>query len=268
MKHSTNRHGPPDDHSYLVGIAHRRLDDTEERALIVATKSDDPAVARSAADTLIRHNLKFAMKVARHFAGKYAIDLSDLQWIAVGGLFAAIKAYDIAFTVRFTTYSHYWIRQHISVKSAHFNNAARVPYRALAMARRVEGGRPPINDACPNALRRARATVALVDRAYSIDPNEDRAGKLFVNSVPVDPSMSPQDAMILAETKEQIAVAVGRLSPHHRYIIENRFGLDGREVKTLADLGAELDLSRERVRQIELKSLAKLARWMTAKQAG
>jgi RNA polymerase primary sigma factor len=82
-----------------------------------------------------------------------------------------------------------------------------------------------------------------------------------------DQTVTPVDELLIAQSfEEQLEALLAQLDDKERVIIERRFGLGGREPETLAEIGSELNLSRERIRQIEERALAKLRRSQRAKQ--
>ncbi len=231
---------------------------------------------RAARDRLITANLRLVVAIAKPYAHR-GLELHDL--IAEGnlGLLRAVEGFDYTLGYKFSTYAVAWIRQAIARAIHDKGRTIRLPnhvgeqvdrLRAAAWRLERELGRDPsaaeladdmgITAAEAAALQRTSEPVASLDVLVRVD---DEAERRPLSCVLIDPDdASVEDVATDRLLPGYLDVVLDTLSEREAGIIRMRFGLDGAAAPmTLAAIGAVYGLSRERIRQIERRTLAKLA---------
>ncbi len=263
--------------SYLQEIGQTPLLQPEQEiALAQRIEQGDAAAAHA----LARANLRLVVHVARHYQGR-GLPLEDL--IAEGnlGLLRAVEKYEWRRGYRFSTYATWWIRQAIVRAIANTGRVIRLPVHVQeALARHTRAihemtvalGREPTPAEIEERLGQ-RATAALLDVAAgvaapltSLDQRvSDEGEQVLVDLLPDPASSSPEEraasSVVAGEVREVLGTA---LSERERQVLILRHGLDGMGPKTLDEVGGLLGITRERVRQIEVRALHKLRAACTA----
>src|SRR5215213_2546776 len=214
---------------YLAHIGQGNLlTHKEEIDLSLRAKAGD----RRARQRLIEKNLRLVVSVAKKYRG-YGLPFEDLIQEGNIGLMKAVEKFDPERGFRFSTYATWWIRQAVQLE------------------------RDPSEDEVARRLGwdhdEVRLTMSAMPDATSLDQpvsSEDTASQLgdFIEDERV--SDTPDTVMREMETS-QLKEAIERLPERARYVLVRRYGLDDQEPATLAELGDELDISRERVRQLQ-----------------
>jgi RNA polymerase primary sigma factor len=257
--------------AYLREIDSTRLLSAEEERGLAYRIEEGDAEAR---DHLVRANLRLVVSIARGYQGR-GLDLQDL--IAEGnlGLLRAVEGYDASMNTRFSTYAAFWIKQ--SIKRGLINTArpVRLPaymaqllseWRRASAALNEELGRAPEDDEVAARLRLSQKKLRLIKKAIRVHgasaPDED--GLSLDELVADSRAEAPGTEMGQAEELQEVLGLVGELEPREREVLRLRFGLEGAEPLTLKEVGERLDLTRERVRQIERLALDKLSERLLA----
>jgi RNA polymerase primary sigma factor len=221
-----------------------------------------------------RANLRLVVMLAReHDQG--ALPLADLIQEGNVGLMIAIERFDPDRGFRFSTYAGWWIRHAIRRAIADKASTVRVPVhhqdltRQLAHASRralARSGSPPSTSELARELGISERKVRDLEArpgtfSWSLDhpigggPN----GTSFIDLLE-DPATPADEVVAARATRADLEAFIAELQPLEARILERRFGLDGADPETLGSLGDELNLSRERVRQLQERAIARLRR--------
>ena len=241
-------------------------DDEQELARAIA---DGNAPAR---DRMVRANLRLVVNIARGYTGK-GLSLQDLIEEGNLGLLRAVEGFDPSVGTRFSTYASYWIKQ--SIKRALINSAKtiRIPaymVELLSKWRRAnarlaeELGRSPTPEEIARVLGLPKKKLAIIKKAiniYNSTPQTDQseAGWSLGEMVMDERMKSPEDELVEHDILTHVMEMMETMDPREATVLRMRFGLDDMEPHTLKEIGEELGLTRERVRQIETEALGKLS---------
>ena len=230
-----------------------------------------------ARDRLVRSNLRLVVNIAKNFSGK-GMTLGDLIEEGNLGLLRAVDSFDPQHGVRFSTYAAWWIKQ--SIKKAILSNAQPIhiptymvelinQWRYTFAELQSQLGKTPQLEEIAKEMKlshkKAKAIqkiVEVVDAGFQGDAMQDTAP--LTDTIEDDKITMPED---IIGTDEELAKAVSLLEeiePREAQVLSLRFGLNGKEPLTLKEIGVELDLTRERVRQIQRNGLARLNELMTS----
>ncbi|HZO24458.1 MAG TPA: sigma-70 family RNA polymerase sigma factor [Chloroflexota bacterium] len=243
---------------------HRSADDLERLADILDRGNE-------ARRRLVESNLRLVVSVARRYMNR-GIALGDLIQEGNIGLMRAVEKFDYRRGFKFSTYATWWIRQAVSRALADHSRTIRVPvhmvetinkYVRLSASLQQDLGREPTVDEIAKAMEvpaeRVREIVRILPQPISLESAVgDEADAILADFV-VDENLPDMDeAASKLLLRGQVDGVLSTLTPRERRVVELRFGLDGDKLYTLSEIGAELGVTRERIRQIETKALRKL----------
>ncbi len=239
------------------------------------------AGCEDALSELIEANAAYVWKVALEYRN-LGMSLEDLLGEGNIGLMEAARRYDPLKGCKLVTYAMWWIRKSIlGALTKHASILSGSSYHRMKLReirdtdRKLQGklGRKPHRAEIDASLReppgRAEAVLRLHRRVISLDEGSSEHDGLPLAERVNDPNgQNPEDQLIRHEKCSLVQEAVKDLSPMQHQVIVSRFGLEGQDPMTLAELGELMGLSRERIRQVECEGKARLRRWFLRRRAG
>jgi RNA polymerase primary sigma factor len=219
---------------------------------------------------LVERNLRFVVQVALKYQG-HGLPLSDLINEGNIGLIHAARKFDPERGTRFITYAVWWIRQAMMQALAAGGGVVRLPIkqaeklttlrREFEAVQRAQGREPTVEELA-QALKTPLADIADLLRVYrlqvSLDaPLTEESDSSHLDIMPSGSLPSSEEVYVYASMVQEVQDLLGRLDPRQATILRERFGFED-EPKSLAEIGRELGLSRERVRQLEAQARRQL----------
>jgi RNA polymerase primary sigma factor len=262
----------PDSHSlklYLDQIAKfPQLTEEDEKRIGERARQGDPEALRR----LIESNLKFVVSYVKKYRGM-GLGLLDLINEGNVGLIEAAKRFDPTRHVRFISYAVWWIRQAVIHALSQYSRIYNIPQKMSdqisAMKKKTaelkgEMGREPTRAEVARGMGISEEDVD--DLAVLEEKNVSLSDRLSEDGLEVEDRLSDELSppveyqLIKSSVRQQVRAMIGELDEKEAVVLKLRFGLDDDRPRTLQEIGNELGLTRERIRQIEQKAMRKLSR--------
>jgi RNA polymerase primary sigma factor len=244
----------------------RLLTPGEERELARRKDLGDEGAKRR----LIESNLRLVMSITRNYT-RAEVPLLDLIQEGNLGLIRAVEKFDYRLGFKLSTYATWWIRQSITRALADQGRTIRLPVHVAEQVRRSQRARrqlaqrlnrdPSVEEiATESGLtpERVQELFELVTEPVSLETPVGDGESMYADLIEDERSESPDAQTANLARAVELASALEELEPRMRHVLERRFGLDGELPQTLEDLGSDLGITRERVRQIETRALRQL----------
>ena len=262
---------------YMREIAKTTLLTPDEEIELAAriAKGDERARAR-----MIESNLRLVVKIAKDYAN-YGVPLVDLISEGNIGLIRAVEKFDPKKGGKLSTYAAWWIKQSIKRALANQGKTVRLPIHLvdkLARVRRISAlmaedlGREPTDSELSEELGIPREKLALLLQASkqnrSMDETtHDNSIVSFGEVIADDRAIDPLEALSQKNGLNELDLVLDTLNERETEIIGARFGLNGKRILTLEEIGRDFGVSRERIRQIQNVALNKMQKALTKKNA-
>lgn len=260
--------GEGDIRQYLQEIRrYPLLTPQQEQELARRCAENDPEAIRQ----MVNANLRLVFSIAREYAGR-GVPLLDLCQEGSVGLLVAAKKFDPSRNLRFSTYATKWIRHGVTACLYYNNSLVRLPNHTADRARKILATRARLEqegrEATPQLLaqecglpeKTVRKLLQSLPEVCSLDAPLGEDGDSVAYTIANLEAPEPQAELIRQELKLHLDQLMGTLTQRQQKVLKDRYGLDGGPCKTCEELGRELGLTKERVRQIEHQALDRLAK--------
>jgi RNA polymerase primary sigma factor len=244
----------------------RLLTPAEERELAQRKDAGDEEAKRR----LIESNLRLVMSITRNYT-KAGVPLLDLIQEGNLGLMRAVEKFDWRMGYKLSTYATWWIRQAVTRALADQGRTIRLPVHVAEQERRVMRARrlltqklnrdPSLREIAKESgftEKKVRDLLELIEDPISLEAPVGDGESDYSDLIEDVNAEQPEEMTAQGMRSDELAEAMTRLNPRMKLVITRRFGLDGQPPRTLEQVGAELGITRERVRQLEARALREL----------
>jgi RNA polymerase primary sigma factor len=238
----------------------------EERELARRKDEGDEEAKRR----LIESNLRLVMAITRNYT-RASVPLLDLIQEGNLGLIRAVEKFDYRLGYKLSTYATWWIRQAITRALADQGRTIRLPVHVADQVRRLLRSRrqlaqklnhePTLAELAHETQQseeRVRELLELVENPVSLETPVGDGESLYGDLIEDVNSLAPHEQSAEQARGRELAGALEQLNPRMRRVLSLRFGLDGESPRTLEEVGTQLGITRERVRQLETRALREL----------
>ncbi len=247
---------------------------THDQEISLARRMENPRSAheaQEAKDTLILANLRLVASVARRYLG-HGMPIEDLMQEGTIGLIRAVERFNYRKGYRFSTYAIWWIRRAISRSIADQARLIRLPVHVTDTLGRINKTRGNLREKLGRMPTRAELAEAMTMTEEKLSellrgaieplsletPIGEEGESRLADLIPASDSQNPLVEATKGALRDELMIALGELTEREKDVIMLRYGLDGDEPRTLEEVGRALEVTRERVRQIESSALGKL----------
>jgi RNA polymerase primary sigma factor len=266
---SAAEHAPAEDplKLYVRQIGGGPLLTREEERELARRKDEGDEEAKK---RLIESNLRLVMAITRNYT-KANVPLLDLIQEGNLGLIRAVEKFDYRLGYKLSTYATWWIRQAITRALADQGRTIRLPVHVADQVRRLLRARRQLAQKLnrePSLAELARETqqseervrelLELVENPVSLETPVGDGESLYGDLIEDVNALAPHEQTAEQARGQELAGALEQLNPRMRRVLSLRFGLDGEPPHTLEEVGTQLGITRERVRQLETRALREL----------
>lgn len=252
---------------YLNEIRNIPLLSADEETSLVKEAAGGNKAARN---KLVESNLRFVVKIAKEYVNR-GIEFEDLIDEGNAGLIQAVNHFDPNAGVKFISYAVWWIRQSIMKALYEFGHEIRLPMNRANELVNIEKARKLIGENKSEAAQAkeiadmlgmdegiVRNLMSVSREMKSLDRNvrDDAGSETFGELIADDKYKTPEDETMENALHEDMEEVLSNLSPKEERILRLRYGFDGREPMSLKEVGDEIGLTKERIRQIEKHALS------------
>ncbi|OGI51128.1 MAG: RNA polymerase sigma factor RpoS [Candidatus Muproteobacteria bacterium RIFCSPHIGHO2_02_FULL_65_16] len=253
---------------YLKEIGFSPLLTAEEEVYFArrALKGDKKARGR-----MIESNLRLVVKIARRYMNR-GLALLDLIEEGNLGLIRAVEKFDPERGFRFSTYATWWIRQTIERGIMNQTRTIRLPVHVLKeiniyqraarhLSQKLDHEPTPeeVASLLDKPIEDVKGMLGLNERTASVDaPLDEDPDRSLLDAIADERTPDPEKVLQREDLQTLIEVWLNELNDKQREVVERRFGLSGREISTLEEVGEDIGVTRERVRQIQVEALKRL----------
>lgn len=253
---------------YLKEIGFSPLLTAEEEVFYARKAQRGDAAARR---RMIESNLRLVVKIARRYMNR-GLALLDLIEEGNLGLIRAVEKFDPERGFRFSTYATWWIRQTIERGIMNQTRTIRLPVHVLKeiniyqraaryLSQKLDHEPTPeeVAQLLDKPIEDVKGMLGLNERLASVDaPLDDDPDRSLLDAIADERTLDPEKAQQREDLQALIESWLNELNDKQREVVERRFGLNSREISTLEEVGADIGVTRERVRQIQVEALKRL----------
>lgn len=239
----------------------------EERALANKIAAGD----EEAVDTMVMHNLRLVVSIAKKYTG-CGLSLLDLIQEGNTGLIEAARKYDVNKGFRFSTYATWWVRQKIGRALSDQSRSIRIPAHIAELVSRIKKvtgtliqklGRTPTEEELAEVLGvevdKIKVALDMSQAVSSLDVPVGDDDETTIGDLQADHgAQNPMTSLIAEANKQVIESVLATLNEREANVLRLRFGMESDHAHTLEEIGEKMGVTRERVRQIEVKALRKM----------